>query len=155
MTLRNVAVHSSCDVWIVCHEPGVTVRMVCPVCLFSQMCSFAFYCSGVHLQTRAILPPFGPSATRPSPLHPVSASNVACCLCPPVILMAHLQLSNLVTRPLGGEDSDRPSGPPTLLPKEQQELLTRRNTVGSLTTHVYLVPKLGILGAAPPFLHTP
>jgi hypothetical protein len=72
-----------------------------------------------------------------------------------LVCCSHIDVSKLVTRPPGAGDSDRPSGPSTLLPKEQQELLTRRNTMGSLTTHVYLVPRLGMLGAAPPFLHTP
>jgi hypothetical protein len=67
---------------------GGPCRIVCPMCLFSQMYSFAFYSSGVHLQTRALLPPFGPIATRPSPLRTVSPSDVACCLCTAVILMS-------------------------------------------------------------------
>jgi hypothetical protein len=48
-------------------------------------------------------------------------------------------------------------GPRSLLPKGQLLLLllTRWKTVRALTIHVRLVPILGMLGAAPPFLHTP
>ena len=60
---------------------GVVLAVLLVQCaLFSQMYSFAFYSSGVHLQTRTLLPPFGPIATRPSPLRTVSASDVACCV---------------------------------------------------------------------------
>jgi hypothetical protein len=94
---------------------------------------------------------FSDIRTQCNETYPTASGKCIGCrvlLCPAVILMSAVQ-------PTRGEGSDRPSGPRSLLPKGQLELLTRRKTVRALATHVHLVPTWGMLGAAPPFLHTP
>ena len=113
--LFTVRVTFSCVSWVRCDTRGGPCRIAYPMCLSSQMCSFAFYSSGAHLQRRALSPPFGPSATRLSPLHPVSASDVACCWCPTAILM-----SNLVTRPPGARIQIGSRAHPASFPKDNR-----------------------------------